>query len=75
MARNTHLICDVCRKETGKIVAKIHYIPSVDAPAKHSNYTHHCDVGECCGVKVLKLLNFRPRVTADQYHESRRKAS
>lgn len=77
MARNSSLQCDVCRKQTAKFVGKIFYAPLVGEKkgSVHSNYTHHLDVGECCGAKVLQLLNFRERVTAAEYRAARKKGS
>jgi hypothetical protein len=70
MARETNLRCDVCRKPTNKIVAKLLLTPSPSV--KHSNYTHHADVGECCKDRVIKLFNFRPRMTKEQYQAQRK---
>lgn len=77
MARTTNLKCDICRKPTNQIVAKMYYGPVIKGSAKayHSNYTHHLDVGECCGggnQKILKLFNWQPRMTAKEYHAARK---
>jgi hypothetical protein len=76
MARTTKIVCDVCRKETTKIAAKMNYIPTIPgvSTAKHSNYSHTLDVGICCADRVLKLFNFRKRMTFKQYTEKRRAA-
>jgi len=71
MAREIVLRCDVCRKPTKRIVAKMNYIPSTSRRA-HSNYTHHLDVGECCGERVLKLFNWKQRMSKKEYADSRR---
>lgn len=76
MARTTTVTCDLCKKPTTRIVAKLNYIPMISGLARgaHSNYTHHADVGMCCGNRVLKIFNFRERMTAEEYQESRRSA-
>jgi hypothetical protein len=66
--------CDICRRPTNRIVAKLNYIPVVGNKAKertHSHYTHHLDVGECCGTKILSTFNFRERMTKEQYNKVR----
>lgn len=74
MGREVTLRCDICRKPTERIVAKLFYGPIISGVnrAVHSNYTHHADVGVCCHKKILRLFNFKQRMTAVQYHESRR---
>ena len=74
MARVMTIRCDICKRECKKIVAKINYIPMIPGVSRgvHSNYSHHADVGECCGTKILKVFNFRERVTAAEYQASRR---
>ncbi len=46
------LICDVCKKPTERIVAKLYIapVPEDKAPGvvTHSTYTGSADVGECC---------------------------
>jgi hypothetical protein len=67
--------CDICKQQCEKIVGKLFYGPSLkSAPSKsiHSNYTHHCDVGDCCAPKLLRSFNFRQRMTAKQYAASRK---
>ena len=67
--------CDICKKPTNRIIAKLHYIPAGPNGAKrmtHSHYSHHADVGECCE-KILTLFNFRKRMTRAEYLESRRR--
>lgn len=73
MARRLLITCDVCRHETPRITAKLHYVPSGKGK-KHSDYTLHADVGECCDEKLKKLLNFRSRMTAKEYQDQRRTA-
>jgi hypothetical protein len=77
LARELNLTCDICKRPTKKIVAKLHYIPMISGVnrAVHSNYTHHLDVGECCKPRLFKSFNFRKRLKAAEYHESRRRAS
>ena len=77
MARTTNLRCDVCRKPCQRIVGKLLYIPGAGSFA-HSNYTHHADVGECCGGeenKILRLLNFTKRQTKEQYRNRGKKVA
>jgi hypothetical protein len=70
------LKCDICKKPTMKIVGKLNYIPMIPGVSRgvHSNYTHHADVGVCCGTKLLKVFDFRERMTAEEYQSSRRSA-
>lgn len=77
MARTVSLRCDLCKKPTERIVAKLQYIPVIPGvrAINHSNYTHHCDVGECCGDRVLELFNFRKRMSASEYRKQRKKAA
>lgn len=42
------LICDVCRKPTKRIAAKVHLILLNGQTYAASDYSHHADVGECC---------------------------
>jgi hypothetical protein len=79
MARTTTNTCDVCKKPCEHIVAKMYYGPMVKGSSKayHSNYSHHLDVGECCGVNapgrnILKIFNWRERMSAKEYAESRK---
>lgn len=74
MAREIVKTCDICRKPTKKIAAKLNLIPMIPGVSRgvHSNYTHHADVGECCFNKLMKGFNFRPRMTREEYMESRR---
>ena len=37
-----------------------------------NNYTHTADIGECCQEKLFEQINFRKRMTAKEYQESRR---
>lgn len=77
------LVCDICRKPTTEIVGKLFYAPmtaSVGAKSFHNNYQLHADVGVCCGSpnghtasRIQRLFNWRKRMTAKQYHESRRR--
>lgn len=74
MARSVTITCDVCKRSTTKIVAKLHYIPMIPGVSRgvHSNYSHQLDVGECCGSRLLKMFNFRKRMTAEEYKQARR---
>jgi hypothetical protein len=75
MARQTVKSCDICRRRTDVIVAKVLYIPVAPNGGRqraHSNYSHHADVGACCGTKILKLFNFQERTTFAEYQERRR---
>ena len=74
MARE--LICDVCKKRTEEIAAKLFYTPTHNGQNKnafHSRYTHHLDVGVCCAKKLLDVMSWTPRKSAAEYHASRRK--
>jgi hypothetical protein len=74
MARQA--VCDICKRPTNRIVGKLQFVPAEQEGGKkrmsHSNYSHHADVGECCGTKLLQLFNFRPRMTRKEYLASRR---
>jgi hypothetical protein len=72
--RETVLKCDVCKKPTDKIVGKLHFIPSIPGTSRksHSNYTHTADIGVCCKDKLLQGINFRKRMTFDEYQRRRR---
>jgi len=55
----------------------MYYGPVIKGSAKayHSNYTHHLDVGECCGggnSKILRLFKWRKRMSAQEYAEARK---
>lgn len=68
--------CDVCRKITDEIVAKLFLTPMVrgrGGNSFNSNYTHHLDVGVCCSDRLMKGFNWQERQTAADYHRSRRK--
>lgn len=74
IARNEKLVCDICRRETTRIVGKLQFIPVIPGVSKavHSNYTHHADVGACCSDKLMRGFNFQKRLTAEQYRKKRR---
>lgn len=76
MARQTNNVCDICRKPTSKIMAKMYYgLVHQDGEVKkkeHANYTHHLDVGVCCYEKILKLFAWQKRKTKEEYMKSRR---
>jgi hypothetical protein len=74
VARETVIRCDICKKPTTKIVGKLHFIPAIPGLSRtvHSNYSHHADVGACCKDRLLKGFKFRPRISAKEYHESRK---
>ena len=55
------LVCDVCRKPTKRIVAKLFLSPK-QGRGDHSNYTAHANVGECCGSRVVELVHWQKRV-------------
>jgi hypothetical protein len=71
MARQ--LMCDICKKPTDRIEAKLHYI-AVGSGKRitHSDYTHHADVGACCANRILELFNFRSRMTRKEYNAERK---
>jgi hypothetical protein len=68
------LQCDICRKPTEAVVAKMFFGPLSRGSAKayHSNYSHHLDVGVCCAEKIQKLFGWQKRVTAKEYHKRRK---
>ena len=70
MSRQVVKFCDICRKPTNRIVAKIQWIPATER-VTHSNYSHHADVGECC-VGLRRKINFRERVSFQDYQKQRR---
>jgi hypothetical protein len=74
MARNTTLVCDVCQKPTDQIVGKLTFVPMIPGVSRsaHSNYSHSADVGSCCREKLLRGIQFRPRMTAEEYQKLRR---
>jgi hypothetical protein len=74
VAREVIKRCDVCGKPTERIVAKIQFIPMIPGVSRsvHSNYTHHADVGVCCEAKLLRGFKWRKRLTAAEYHDSRK---
>jgi hypothetical protein len=75
MARKVVKHCDVCKKPTDEIVGKLLYIPLTPNGGRqraHSNYSHHADVGVCCGKRLLELFNFQKRTTFDEYQAKRR---
>ena len=76
MAREMQLRCDVCKKPTSQIAAKLLYIPLTPNGSgrqrAHSNYSHHADVGVCCAKKLLHVFSFQERTTFEEYQERRR---
>lgn len=73
MGRRLLKTCDICRKETERVVAKLHWIPADGKKSlTHSNYTAHADVGECCAQKLKMLISFQDRMTAKEYREIRK---
>ena len=80
MARK--ITCDICQKETSEIVAKMFYAETKKEPIRskaaksiHNNYTKHLDVGICCAARVVAGFAWTDRMTAEEYHTSRRKNS
>ena len=77
MARRVVKTCDVCKKPTDEIAAKLLYIPILPNGGRqqaHSNYTHHADVGVCCSKKLLGVFSFTERTTFEQYQQRRKAA-
>lgn len=75
MTRRIEKKCDICKKPTEQIVAKLNYIPLIPNGGRqraNSNYSHHADVGACCGKKLLKLFNFQERMSFDEYQAKRK---
>ena len=73
MARTERMSCDLCGKDTTKIVAKLTLIPTRPGiNLTHSNYTAHADVGECCSESVLKLAKWQKRLNKSQYIQKRK---
>jgi len=76
MAREITKKCDICKKPTEHIAAKLLYItlpPNGQSGARaHSNYSHHADVGVCCAKKLLHLFNFQERTSFEEYQARRR---
>jgi hypothetical protein len=78
MARVFH--CDICKKQTDSIVAKMFFAETGKAPIRsknaksiHNNYTKHLDVGVCCVDRVITAFNWSDRMTADEYNRTRAK--
>jgi hypothetical protein len=78
MAREIVKRCDVCKKPTDHIAAKLLYIPLTPNGSTrqraHSNYSHHADVGVCCAKKLLGVFSFQERTSFDEYQQRRRQA-
>lgn len=75
MARDMTLRCDICGKATERIVGKLFYSPTSrarSAKSFHNNYELHLDVGVCCEKKLKGAFRWTRRVTAAEYHNSRR---
>lgn len=74
MARNTSLVCDVCKQPCDRIVGKLHFTPMVPGVSRgiHSNYTHTADVGNCCKDKLFTAFDFRKRMSAKEYANKRK---
>lgn len=67
-------VCDICKKPTARIEYKMLLTPTPQSSKGiYSNYTHHCDVGECCASKIKQLFAFRERRTRAQYLADRKK--
>jgi len=47
-------------------------VPNGGRKSKHSDYSHHADVGSCCASKVRNTFDFQKRKTATEYQASRR---
>jgi hypothetical protein len=77
MSREITFQCDICKKPTKQIVGKLNFVPVIPgiSRAVHSNYVAHADVGVCCKERVFKAIRFRPRMSAAEYHEARRRGA
>lgn len=74
MARVT--ICDACKKPTEQVAFKLLITaPPSSGSSMHSNYTHHADIGTCCQGRVKQIINFKPRLTRDEYNARRKRNS
>lgn len=60
MARQ--LICDICKKPTSRLVAKLFLSPR-NGRSSWNNYVAHADVGECCGSKIPEIARWQKRAT------------
>lgn len=70
-------LCDVCQKpaviRAKLFMTDLEKSPQVRSNAHHANYHFHLDVGECCYDRVLKVFNWRARMTRKEYAESRKR--
>lgn len=69
--RETTSKCDICGNPTTKVVFKLLIVPTGNG-TRHSDYTHHADVGACCQKKLLAGFRWTKRKTAAEYAKARR---
>ena len=56
------LICDICKRPTNRIVAKLFLSPkNGKGRGDHGDYTGYAEVGECCGAKEAERITWRKR--------------
>jgi len=74
MAREVKFTCDICGKQTEKIVGKLNFIPAITGVSRitHSNYSDHADVGVCCKERLFRSINFRKRLPWEEYQRRRK---
>ncbi len=77
MSRHQVVVCDLCGNPTEQIAGKICFVPQIPGVTRKmwSNYSHTADVGMCCKDKLFKQVNFRKRMTKEEYRESRKRRS
>lgn len=61
VARAVIVVCDVCKKPTKRLVAKLFLTPRNDNNGAWNDYQFHADVGECCSSKVLQDIRWTKR--------------
>lgn len=70
--------CDICKKPTEKIVAKLYLTPLTKRENKNgafNRYKFHLDVGVCCEDRLRTGFRWSERMTAQQYNDSRRRTA
>lgn len=72
--------CDICKKPTESIAAKMFFTPQTTIKSKseksrHTNYTKHLDVGVCCVDRVVTAFDWHDRMTAAEYAAVRSKSA
>jgi len=61
--------CDLCKHLAEGPTFKLFLgVVAPNLSPIHSNYSHHADICNECKEKLMKIIKFKKRMTASEYH-------